>query len=155
MNNDILQMSDIIQSYLPEEKSLELFIKLDEEIGKKTQNTTIKSILQELRKTVDKPLPPPPLWLKAIFYLLIIVHIAMVIAVFFAFFILPFYTPWYISIPLMTFIFFFSTTRVECQLTNLENGIRKRLGRKKIGGFVGHYFIKPAKIVIGLKKRKT
>ena len=32
---------------------------------------------------------------------------------------------------------------LDCPLTNLENHLRKKLGMKRIGGFVGHYFIKP------------
>lgn len=31
----------------------------------------------------------------------------------------------------------------DCPVTNYENKLRKRLGLKRIGGFIGHYFIKP------------
>lgn len=137
----------IVQTYIPQEKVTELLIKLDEEIGKKSENENTKQFLATLRGIVDKPLPPAPLWLWTAFYALVVLHIILVIAVVSSFFILPFFSPWYIAVPCMTFIWFFSTTQVECKLTNLENIIRKRLGLKKIGGFVGHYFMKPAKIL--------
>jgi hypothetical protein len=135
----------IIQSYLPQEKLTELLIKLDEEIGKKSENEITKQFLASLRWVVDKPIPPAPLWLWAAFYSLVVLHIILVIAVIISFFMLPFLAPWYIALPCMTFIWFFSTTHVDCQLTNLENAMRKRLGMKRIGGFVGNYFIRPAK----------
>jgi hypothetical protein len=62
-----------------------------------------------------------------------------------SFFILPFMEPPWVSLPLCVFIWYFSTSRIECKLTALENNLRGRLGMKKIGGFVGHYFIRPFK----------
>jgi hypothetical protein len=143
-NNRIVSL---IHGYLPEEKTIELLIKLDEEIGKKSEDAATKKVLASLRGVVDKPSPPATWWIWLFFYVLVVFHFLMVVAVFSAFFILPFCTSWYVSVPLMTFIFFFSTTRVECQLTNLENGLRKRLGMKRIGGFVGFYFLKPMKYI--------
>jgi hypothetical protein len=64
-------------------------------------------------------------------------------AVVFSFFVLPFMAPWYIATPLMVYITSLITTRVECPMTNLENSIRGRLGMRKIGGFVGHYMLRP------------
>lgn len=137
----------VAQSFIPQEKLTELLIKLDEEIGKKSENDLTKQFLATLRSIVDKPLPPAPMWLWTVFYSLVILHILLVTMVFGSFFVLPFLSPWYIAIPCMTFIWFFSTTRVDCQLTNLENFMRKKLGLKKIGGFVGHYFAKPIKLL--------
>ncbi len=143
----------ITKTFFPEDKIKELLIKLDEEVGRKSKNPTTQILLSELRKIVDQPLPPPPLWLWVSFYTLVTTHILLVIAFFTSFFVLPFTAPWYVAVPCMTFIWFFSTTKVECQLTNLENSIRKTLGMKKIGGFVGFYFLKPIKLII-LKSRK-
>ena len=150
--NDNSKIVSIMQDYLPEEKTIELLIKLDEEIGKKSEDTALKKVLAALRRVVDTPLPPASWRTWLLFYMLVIFHFIMVIVVFSAFFVLPFYTSWYVSVPLMTFIFFFSTTRVECQLTNLENNLRKKLGLKRIGGFVGHYFLRPIKTLITIKK---
>jgi hypothetical protein len=137
----------VIQNFIPQDKLTELLIKLDEEIGKKSENDLTKQFLATLRGIVDKPLQPAPKWLWAAFYSLVVLHILLVIMVFGSFFVLPFLSPWYIALPCMTFIWFFSTTRVDCQLTNLENFMRKKLGLKKIGGFVGHYFFKPVKVL--------
>lgn len=142
----------LVQTFIPQEKLTELLIKLDEEIGKKSENEITKNFLSTLRRIVDKPLPPPLLWLWILFYSLVIFHIFLVITVILSFFILPFLAPWYIAVPCMTFVWFFSTTRVDCQLTNLENIMRKRLEMKRIGGFVGFYFLKPCK---NLYKRVT
>ncbi|NIQ15975.1 MAG: DUF2784 family protein [Candidatus Dadabacteria bacterium] len=137
----------ITLDFIPEEKLTELLIKLDDEVGKKSENNTTKELLSTLRNIVDKPIPRAPMWLWASFYLLVVLHIILVISIFLSFFILPFFSPWYIALPCMTFIWFFSTTQVTCQLTNLENVMRRRLGKKRIGGFVGHYFLKPAKML--------
>jgi hypothetical protein len=146
-NDDSLRIVTMAQTFLPEDKLKELLIKLDEEIGKKSENEITKKFLSGLRAIIDKPLPPAPLWLWICFYVLVVFHVLLVIGVLGSFFILPIYAPWYLALPSMTFIWFFSTTRVECQLTNLENVIRKRLGMKKIGGFVGNYFIRPIKML--------
>lgn len=149
-SDDSLRIVTLALNYLPEDKLTELLIKLDEEIGKKSENEITKKFLSSLRYVVDKPIPRP-LWLWVSFYTLVALHILLVFGVLGSFFILPVYAPWYLALPSMTFIWFFSTTRVECQLTNLENVMRKRLGMKKIGGFVGHYFLKPAKMLWGKK----
>lgn len=154
VNDDSLRIVTIAQTFLPEDKVKELLIKLDDEIGKNSENEITKNFLSGLRAVVDKPLPPAPLWLWICFYVLVVFHILLVIGVLLSFFILPVYAPWYLALPLMTFIWFFSTTRVECQLTNLENVIRKRLGMKKIGGFVGAYFLRPAKMLWNKKKNR-
>lgn len=135
----------IAQEYIELEKMKELFIRLDDEIGQHTTNDSLKRSLKMMRNLVAPPLKPAPLWLWLAFYTLVVVHIILVIAVATSFCLLPFFAEWYIAVPLMTFIVFFSTTRIECQLTNLENRMRKRLGLKRIGGFVGFYFLRPVK----------
>ena len=49
-----------------------------------------------------------------------------------------------ISTPLISFLIRLSVTR-DCPVTDCENKLRVKLGMKKIGGFIGHYFIKPLK----------
>lgn len=146
-NDDSPRIVALALTYLSDDKLTELLIKLDEEIGKKSNNEITKKFLSSLRSFVDKPLPPAPFWLWISFYILVVLHVILVFGELGSFFILPFYTPWYVALPTMTFIWFFSTTKVECKLTNLENVMRKRLGMKKIGGFVGHYFLKPIKVI--------
>ena len=151
IREEATKIVSIIQGY-NQEKTKELIIKLDEEVGKKSEIASVKEFLSHLRKVVDKPLPPPSIWLWVAFYALVTFHILIVSGVTISFFVLPFLAPWYIAIPCMTFVWFFSTTRVDCQLTNLENHLRKELGLKRIGGFVGHYFVKPIKFLMGKRK---
>jgi len=155
VQEDVSRIVTVAQTFIPQEKLTELLIKLDEEIGKKSENEITKEFLSKLRGIVDKPLPPPPMWLWTAFYSLVVLHIILVLMVIISFFVLPFLSPWYIAVPCMTFIWFFSTTKVDCQLTNLENVMRKKLGLKRIGGFVGHYFLKPVKILYYKKFTKV
>jgi len=86
-----------------------------------------------------------PGWVHAALLLVVTVHLVLVLANILAFFLLPFLTPWYVSVPLATLLFSFMTTGQECRLTNLENSLRQRLGKRKINGFVGHYLVRPVK----------
>ena len=75
---------------------------------------------------------------------LVLFHAWIIAANVAAFFVLPFATDWYVAVPCMSAILFLTLARgVTCPLTDLENVVRKRLGMKRIGGFFGHYFIKP------------
>lgn len=89
------------------------------------------------------------LW--TMFYCLVVLHMAIVVAFIASFFVIPFYSPWYQAVPTMVFIWFFSTTKVECKLTTFENYLRKKLGMRRIGGFVGFYIYRPIKKMLGLK----
>ena len=136
--------------YFPIDKLAELFIKLDDEVGKKTNNDSLKVSLQMMRGLMEshadniKQLPPPN-WMFPAFCGLVFVHAMIVIGMAFSFLILPFLAPWYVALPLCTFIWFFSSNQIDCKLTALENNMRRQLGMKRIGGFVGHYFLKPIK----------
>lgn len=144
-NNEATQFLAISDKYLEREKLVELFTRWDDEIGKTTENEAFKQTLAALRSMVTPVYKKPPFYLWWTFYALVGFHLILVFAIIAAFIVLPFVANWYIALPLMTFIFFFSTTKVECQMTNAENYLRQRLGMKKIGGFVGHYLWRPSK----------
>lgn len=154
MQEEAVKIIELIKEVTTQETFNELLTKLDE-IDKQTKNENTKAFIAlfHANKTIPQTIPAPK-WLWIPFYTLVIAHIALVFAFITSFFVLPFMAPWYIAVPCMTFIWFFSTTRVDCQLTNLENYMRRRLGLKRIGGFVGHYFLKPAKIIWGKRKRR-
>ena len=106
-------------------------------------------MMEQLGKSaLAKTEPYGPLWLWAAFYTLVFVHGCLVIGIIFSFFILPFMAPWYLALPLCTFIWFFSTSQFNCKSTEAENHLRVRLGMKRIGGFVGHYFVRPLKVLL-------
>lgn len=82
--------------------------------------------------------------------LVVVLHWAVVIGNFSAFFILafqgftPYGLPWYVCLPLCSFIALISFSRVlDCPMTRYENKMRVQLGRPTIKGFIGHYFLKP------------
>jgi len=100
-------------------------------------------------KRLIKFLPTNPL--KHIKLLIVVLlHWAVVIGNFSAFFILvfqgftPYGLPWYVCLPLCSFIALISFSRVlDCPMTRYENKLRVQLGRPTIKGFIGHYFLKP------------
>lgn len=78
--------------------------------------------------------------------LLIVFHMWVVLGNAAAFFVVPFLAPWYVSLPICSFIFLISFSKqIKCPLTEWENNIRMKMGKKKIGGFVGHYLLRPIK----------
>jgi len=90
--------------------------------------------------------------LRVLLWTLVAMHMILVVATVASFFIVPFYTPWYVALPIMIYIGNLMFTHGECPLTNLENHIRRALGMKRIGGFVGHYLFRPAKNLLGIKR---
>ena len=83
--------------------------------------------------------------------LVVIVHMFVVVVNFTAFFVLPFTylildIPFWFSIllitPIESLILFLSFNRTPCPMTLWENSIRRKLGKREIGGFIGYYIIK-------------
>jgi hypothetical protein len=137
---------------LPEEKLRELLTTLDGQADGAIYNEPLpaaqaglSSLSQGPALPVASTIPPAPRWLHTALVAVVAVHAALVLGNVLAFVVLPFEAPWYVAVPLMTFLFFFLTTRQECQMTKLENRLRHRLGKRRIGGFVGHYLIAPLK----------
>lgn len=84
--------------------------------------------------------------LKIILALLVMVHFVLVFSVAVAFILVPFREPWYVSLPICIWIVHLVTSKtLTCPLTEWENALRRRLGMRQIGGFVGFYFLKPAR----------
>lgn len=137
--NDTTKLVDISKDYLPADKLKELLCKL----CLAADDSNLKQTFTEMQALLEPPVPSK--WWTVSLYLLIVVHYCLVLGIVSSFFVLPFLASWYVALPLMVFIWFFSTSKVECKLTQLENYIRRKLGMKQIGGFVSHYFKKPAK----------
>jgi hypothetical protein len=75
---------------------------------------------------------------------LVLFHAGIIVTNTLAFFVLPFAADWFVAVPCMSAVLFLTFARgITCPLTDLENNLRKRVGMKRIGGFMGHYFIKP------------
>lgn len=124
-----------------------------------------KKISEQKNKAVDaktfKFLPSEPL--KNIKLLLVVLlHHAVVIGNFSAFFILafqgftPYGFPWYVALPLCSFIVLVSFSKVlDCPMTRYENKLRRDVGKQEIRGFMKHYIMRPyARFRFNLKKKK-
>ena len=70
------------------------------------------------------------------------------------FFSIPFYiifAEWYITFPLLSWtIYLIFSTEITCPYTNLENRLRKKIGKPQIKGFIYHYYLKN---FVRIKKR--
>lgn len=80
--------------------------------------------------------------MRFLFYLVFVLHLILLIINVVSIFILPFKTPWYISVPLVTWLVALATNPIRCLLTDLENKIRERLNMPKIKGFIKHYILR-------------
>lgn len=95
----------------------------------------------------------PLLWIALV--VLVIFHVAVVVMNIAAVFVLPLAAPWYIAVPLVSFIVQLSTSRTAyCPLTALENHLREALGLRVIHGFMGYYFVRPGRRLLGIQRKK-
>jgi len=77
------------------------------------------------------------------FYSLVAAHMAILVANCAAILLLPFVSPWYVAVPVISLLVNLMFSAVECPLTKLENRLRRRLDMPPIKYFVGHYIIWP------------
>ena len=82
----------------------------------------------------------------------IISHLLVVFGNLASMFVIPFYVPWYIAIPLISVLINLLFMPTQCPLTKLENRIRRSLGLRQIRHFVGHYLVWPIKRKIRQRK---
>ena len=159
--DDLNKLSEILNEFLDEDQAREFTSKVEQEIAQKSVDKTLRALLETLssiytvrpsrREYVKKTL----LWILVAFHMLVIViNVA-------AFFILPFMYPLLVWMPLNSFILTVTFTREICPLTRLENYMRTGLGMPRIGGFIGHYIVRPARrayktyrIGLGLSSRQ-
>ena len=142
---------EILDEYLDEEQARELPARLEQEIGQKTDNDSLKVSLEMLKALYSKKPKRIDAVKKVLLYLLIGFHAFVILVNIAAFFILPFLYDLWIWMPLNSFILTVTFTREICPLTRLENKLRTSLGMNRIGGFIGHYFLKPIKRFLNRK----
>ena len=136
---------EILDEYLDEGQARELTARLEQEIGQKTDNDSLKVSLEMLKALYSKKPNKIDYAKKIALWSLAVFHVFVIIVNIAAFFILPFMYPLYVWMPLNSFILVTTFTREICPLTRLENKLRTSLGMNRIGGFIGHYFLKPVK----------
>ena len=81
---------------------------------------------------------------KMVLFLVIISHHLYIVSLIVSIPMLIFNTPWYVSFPLLTWIFFLGFSQIlDCPWTNLENRYRKKVGKPSIDTFIKNYYVKP------------
>jgi hypothetical protein len=138
---------EIMDDFLDADDARELTARLEHEVGQGTDNDSLKVSLEMLKelykdRTGSKK---KELAKKIALYSLITFHCFVVTVNIVAFFILPFLYPLLVWMPLNSFILTVTFTREICPLTRLENYIRTSLDMPRIGGFLGHYMVRPVK----------
>ena len=136
---------EILDEYLDEGQARELTARLEQEIGQKTDNDSLKVSLEMLKALYSKQPKKIDYLKKGLLYSVILFHAFVIMVNILAFFVLPFYYPLWVWMPLNSFILTVTFTREICPLTRVENYIRTSLGMSRIGGFIGHYLVKPIK----------
>jgi hypothetical protein len=142
---------EILDEYLDEGQARELTARLEQEIGQKTDNDSLKVSLEMLKALYSKNPKRIDYVKKALLCLLVVFHTFVIIVNTAAFFVLPFMYPLYVWMPINSFILVTTFTREICPLTRLENKLRTSLGMSRIGGFLGHYFVRPIKRLLSAK----
>ena len=142
-NQEAQAIVEIVDQYIEPAQARELMARLNEEVGTGTDNSSLKVSL-EMLDALYAPAPPKRhLLKKTALACLITAHMCVVIANAVAFVTLPFFMPLLVWVPINSFILTIFFTRETCPLTRLENMIRTSIGMPRIGGFIGHYVVRP------------
>lgn len=80
-----------------------------------------------------------PWHLKVSLFVIVVAHAVLIAANFVAMFVLPFVTPWYVAVPLITVMINFVFSSLVCPLTTLESVLRKKMGLPEVKFFLQHY----------------
>ena len=136
---------EILDEYLDETQARELTARLEQEIGQKTDNDSLKVSLEMLKALYSRRPKKIDSFKRACLYFVIAFHFFVITVNISAFFILPFLYPLWVWMPLNSFILTVTFTREICPITKLENYLRTSLGMSRVGGFIGHYIVRPIK----------
>ena len=138
---------EIMDDFLDADSARELTARLEHEVGQGTDNDSLKVSLEMLKELYKDRTGSrkKELAKKILLYSLVTFHYFVITVNIVAFFILPFLYPLLVWMPLNSFILTVTFTREICPLTRLENYIRTSLDMPRIGGFLGHYMVRPVK----------
>ena len=158
-SKEIEGIVEILDDFLEEKEARELVARLEQEIGQKSTDEHLKSRLASLKRFYERrPLKKEDLKYVCL-YGVVTFHMFVIAINVAAFFLLPFLYPLWVWMPLNSFILTVTFTREVCPLTRLENYLRTSLGMPRIGGFIGHYFVRPSRRIVktyrsGLRSRE-
>ena len=138
---------EIMDDFLDADDARELTARLEQEIGQHTDNDSLKVSLEMLKELYKDRTGSrkKDLAKKITLWSLVYFHAFVIVVNMIAFFVLPFMYPLLVWMPINSFILTVIFTREICPLTRLENYLRSSIGLPRIGGFIGHYAVKPVK----------
>jgi hypothetical protein len=131
----------IIDDYLPTSMAKSLTKRLDEEVGKQTENQSLKISLSMLREYYEKNAKSSRFGLMFSIRAVATIHFLIILANLFAMIVLPFTLPWYVSIPIVTLLINLMASPISCPLTKLEDRLRRKAGMPEIRHFIKHYIV--------------
>jgi hypothetical protein len=143
--SDLNKLSEILNEFLDEDQAREFTSKIEQEVAQKTSDKTLRTLLETLSSLYTAKPSRKEHLKKIVLTLLVTFHMFVITINVVAFFILPFLYPLLVWMPLNSFILTVTFTREICPLTRLENYMRTSMGIPRIGGFIGHYFVRPIK----------
>jgi len=142
-DQEAAHIHEIINDYLTPQQAKSITQRLEAEVGQHTDNSSLKISLEMLKALYSNvPDTPParkmwPLWLLVTF------HAAILIGNTAAIILLPFLTPWYVSLPIISLLVNLMFSPMPCPLTRLESRMRQRRGLPRIRHFLKHYLVDP------------
>lgn len=137
---------EILDEYVSLDHAKELTARLEQEVGQETDNDSLKVSLEMLKSIYTPPVSPKNYDKKALLSCVVVLHMVVVAINCASFFVLPFMYSVWIWVPLNSFILNVTFAPPgACPLTRLENKLRTSLDMPRIGGFLGHYVIRPIK----------
>ena len=140
---DLQKLSEILNEFLDEDEAREFTSKIAQEVAENTSDEKLKSLLETLSSIYKVKPKRREYFKKSLLGLVVGLHMVVVVINIAAFFVLPFLHPIWVWMPVNSFIITVTFTREVCPLTRLENYLRTSLGMRRIGGFIGHYVVKP------------
>jgi hypothetical protein len=135
-------IQQILDDYISPEMAKEITERLNEEVGENTEDRSLKSSLKMFKKIYEEPEPTNKAGLISL-WCLVAFHACVLIFNLLAIFLLPFLTPWYVSLPIITVLVNLMFSPVSCPLTRLESRIRRSLSLPEIRHFIKYYVVDP------------
>lgn len=151
---EAINIAEIFDEYLPRDQVAEIADRLHHEVGENSENVSLKVSLQMMNaiynKKERKKFIKHKIFWEVSLYIVILLHFVLLIGNCIAFLILPFLTPWYVAMPVMSFIVTLGFNTSPCPITLLEDYIRwNKLGKPKIKKFIKYYIVDPIRKATG------
>ncbi len=149
--NEAERITRICLEHMPRRTMKELFVRLDEEVGKPSDNDSVKQSFAMFRVLAEQEPYYTNDYLGSMIYdpgwftlwlFLWLAHAVLVVMCTASFFVAPFHSPWFVSAPICFATIWVLFTPSECVLTAWENGVRDRMHWRPIRTFLGHYLFK-------------